>query len=288
MTILITGSSGFLGRNLKSILKEDKKKFISISRKRVTKRGEILYSSLNKLSTIKKYKNKIDIVIHLANKYENNSKNNEIDIFKANFLYGINVFNFSKKIEAKVFINISSTLNPFINRYAYSKEIFREYLIIFNNDNIKVINLNLDMMFGYQDKRFFHNFISTTLLNKRSIKMTDGTQKRNISHVSNIIQQILYVINNFHIFNKFSYNLGSNYQITIKEFVKLISISIKNKANLNIDNKVFFGQIVSRGKERINNKHIASNFFKSKFYKNKREYLEDLKRLIEFEIDSYL
>lgn len=287
MTILITGSSGFLGKHLKNILIENKKSFITVSRKNFKKNNEILSSSLKDKNIIKKYRDKIDIVIHLANKYDYGSSTCDDEIFKANFLYGINVFNFSKKIEAKIFINISSTLAPNINRYAYSKKIFKEYLSFFNNKSIKVINLNLDMMFGYQDKRFFHNLIQTTFLKNKVMKMTNGKQKRNISHVSNVVQQIFYVINNHYKINKIYLNLGSNFQVTIKEFVKIISICIKKKTGTSIDNKILFGQIIRRDRERLVNKHISSNFFKKNNYINRTDYLSDLRRFVEIELEKY-
>ena len=56
MTILITGSSGFLGKHLKNILIENKKSFITVSRKNFKKNNEILSSSLKDKNIIKEIK----------------------------------------------------------------------------------------------------------------------------------------------------------------------------------------------------------------------------------------
>lgn len=288
MTILITGSSGFLGRNLKNSLKKNKKNFITISRNHKKKGGGILFDSLNDKKIIKRYKNKIDIVIHLACKYDTGIKLSDIDIMNANFIYGVSVFKFSQDIKAKIFINISSILNPNLNRYSYSKKIFMEYLDHFGMDSMRIINLNLDMMFGYQDKRFFHKLIKKTCIDNQEVKMTNGLQKRNISHVSKIVQQIIYVIDNYHKINKNYLNLGSNYEISIKDFVKIILKNIKNKTNYRIDNKIMFGQILNRDKERIKDKHIASKFFKKTYHNNRSSYLYEFNYLINIELEKYL
>lgn len=93
MTILITGSSGFLGKNLKKILRENKKNFITVSRNQDNKKKCIFRGDLCNKNLIKRFENKIEVVVHLANKYDNGDATNTVDIFKANLIYGIEILN---------------------------------------------------------------------------------------------------------------------------------------------------------------------------------------------------
>tara|TARA_X000000950_G_C13817000_1_gene620243 strand:+ start:329 stop:1186 length:858 start_codon:yes stop_codon:yes gene_type:complete len=285
MAILISGSSGFLGKKLLNYFKKKfNYKIYVISNRKKNIDNYINVKDINNVESIKKYKNKIKFVIHLATKYSN-EKTNEEEIYKVNYLYSIKVYEFSKKINSKYFLNICTTLNPSINYYAYTKNLFKEYLKSDKQKKIRVVNCKLDMIFGYNDKRFFHNFVNQ-LLNKEKIKLTNCNQLRNITYVDDILEQFLILIKNIHLIKKNNIKMGVEFEIRMKTFIFIICKEINKKLENNPLSKLDFGALPERKDERIFKMFSSENIFNK--YKKKQLYLKKLKEFIQFELDKFV
>ena len=138
MAILISGSSGFLGKKLINVLKKDfEKKIYIVSNKKKNTKNFININNVENLKKFKSLKNRIDIVIHLATKYEN-TNTTKTEIYDVNYLYSLKVYKFAKEINSKYFLNISTILNDQINYYSYTKNLFKK--MISNKKGMKVIN----------------------------------------------------------------------------------------------------------------------------------------------------
>tara|TARA_B110000261_G_C13042207_1_gene340768 strand:+ start:324 stop:1139 length:816 start_codon:yes stop_codon:yes gene_type:complete len=96
MNVLITGSSGFLGREVVNILKENKYSLTFLGRKKIKKKNYI-YCNLNNKNKIKFILNKLNpnVVINLAAEVEFNKKTK--DMYKINSYCPNEIAKFCKK-----------------------------------------------------------------------------------------------------------------------------------------------------------------------------------------------
>lgn len=286
MTILISGSSGFLGSKLVNELKRNFYKFYIISNEKKNKEYFINIKNVNKKSTIKKYKNKISVVIHLATKYDYNNIDAK-KIYDANFFYSLKILNFSKNIKAKLFLNICTTLNKDTNLYSFSKYHFKKFLIMNNLrfEKLKIVNCYFDMMFGYNDKRFFDNLIKRLVYTNDSIDLTRCNQIRNIICADELVKQFLSILKNHNKLKEGELKLGAEYDLKLKTFIKLITFRLEEKYNKKFFRRLNFGKIPNRKNERIfKNYRCESQFNK---YKNKYFYLKNMQKTLNFEIEKY-
>ena len=285
MAILISGSSGFLGKKLINYFsKELNYEIYLISNKRKNFKNFINVKEINNDKLISKFKNKIKFVFHLATIYSTKDSI-EKNVYEVNYLYSIKVYEFSKKINSKYFFNICTILSPSVNYYSYTKNLFKEYLKSDKRKKMKVINCHLDMIFGFNDKRFFHNFVSN-LIKNRDIKLTNCNQIRNIIYIDDILQQFLILIKNIHSIKKNNIKMGSGFEIKLKTFIFLIcKIFNKNVKFYNIS-KLKFGVLPRRKEERIFKNFTCDKIFNK--YRNKHLYLKKLEESIKLELDKYV
>ena len=97
MTILITGSSSYIGKNLIKKLEEKKIKFIGIDLKVPKKANYFAIDILNN-KKLDKLSKTINLIIHLAAvSNENDANKDPTKCFDVNFLGTMNLLNFAKK-----------------------------------------------------------------------------------------------------------------------------------------------------------------------------------------------
>tara|TARA_A100001015_G_scaffold250931_1_gene289636 strand:+ start:4851 stop:5711 length:861 start_codon:yes stop_codon:yes gene_type:complete len=286
MTILISGSSGFLGKNLIKKIESNNIKYFICSNRIKKRKNFIHINSTAKKTTIKKYKNKFKYIIHLATLYDN-ELDLDIDIYNANIIFGIKLFKFAEETNAKYFFNLSTVLSPNLNKYSFTKDVFLKHIYNFNKGKIKIINLNLDIMFGYKDGRFFDNFLYNLLILNKTIKLSKCNQFRNISPVDTIVNQIIFILKNINSIGSKSINLGSRYEIRLKEFIWVIISELKNINNDNYNRKLLFGSLPNRLNERKFDKFTCDKILMKKF-QSKADFIDSLRQAVQIEIKNYL
>lgn len=286
MTILISGSSGFLGRNLIKKIESNNNNYFICSNRIKKRKNFIHINSTAKKTTIKKYKNKFKYIIHLATLYDN-EVDLDIDIYHANIIFGIKLFKFAEETNAKYFFNLSTVLSPNLNKYSFTKDVFLKHIYNFNKGKIKIINLNLDIMFGYKDGRFFDNFLYNLLIIKKPIKLSKCNQFRNISSIDTIVNQIIFILKNINSISTKSINLGSRYEIRLKEFIWVIISELKKTNNDNYNKKLLFGSLPNRLNERKFDKFICDKILIKKL-QSKADYIDSLRQAVQIEIKNYL
>ena len=168
MNIIVTGSTGFMGKRLLSSLSKSGHNAIGLVRseknrialEKFEKDIEILNINLAQ-DRERIYSMKVDGIIHTACCYGKHGESDS-EIFDANFLFGEKVFQLAKKSKAKFFINIDTLLNKDASVYAYSKKIFAEWI---KNDksSIQVINLKSELFYGLGASE--NNFVTWIITN---------------------------------------------------------------------------------------------------------------------------
>lgn len=268
MKILLTGASGYIGKNIKLELQK-KHDVYEISRKKSKKNKKKYSINLEKLnenykktlSNLKKIN--LDCIIHLAYKVNKNNNSNNINLLRKNIDITYSVAEIIKYLKPKIFFNFSSTsiyknfngkynehskLDPTFNNdffYGLSK-INSEY--IFNNQlskmNLRIVNLRIaQVLSNKMPKNRIYSIFQSQIKKSNKIEIY-GNGKRTIPIIflDDLISKI-----NLLLYSKFNgpINLGSE-NISINNLAKKVI-----KENGNNKSKIIY----------VKNKDTFSNDF---------------------------
>ena len=155
-TILLTGATGYLGKNLLNSLLTANYKVIALVRK------DTLTSTLSRFeNSLKVYcinevelasvfdSHQIDIIIHTAASYGRKGENLST-LLQANLHFPITILELAIKKGIKHFINTDTALPKDLNNYSRSKKQFLEWLIAYSHQ-INILNLQLEYFYGPND-----------------------------------------------------------------------------------------------------------------------------------------
>ena len=244
-TILITGSSGFIGKNL---IKKIPKYSTTIE-----KNGEKI--DLRDKEKVLKLK-RVNTVIHLAGKTPYSKKLSNNEIFEHNILGTLNILEYciSKKVEKLIFVSSyiygNSKNNPINekhivqphNTYTKSKylaeELCKNYAKKFG---IKLIILRPFNLFGnLQKKGFLISNIIEAIKNNSSISITNKNNKRDYLHIDDFIDVILKMIDFDCKLEIFNIGSGKSYSFEkiINLFEKKSGKKIKRENKVSKDNNI--------------------------------------------------
>lgn len=244
MRILVTGGTGFVGKNLIYSLEKNNYKFAVLTRNKNLKNTRYIYLDKKFKNASKKIlKFNPTIVIHLATNFQKKHDLESIsEIINGNVTLGSKILELLKN-KIKLFININSaytSLNgkeydpkDFYSSTKYSFEVILNYFNKYNN--FKVVNLLLADTFGPNDKRV--KLINLLLNKKKLIKINNPTDEINYTYIDDVIAALNSAItykwkkkwNNFSIFN--------NRNISIYKLIQLIQKIKKKKMNIIYKNK---------------------------------------------------
>lgn len=166
--ILLTGATGFIGSNILKEIRLDNKVFIIqrvVSKKKIKKNKNIKIITFEDYNTLSKKlkKIKVDTIIHCATHYKKKHYQKDINKFiQSNILLGNIILENIKELNAKKFINFSTTWEDSDNIENNPKNLYAAYKKGFNCiiqyykkyfPNIKYIDLMIVDTFGENDKR---------------------------------------------------------------------------------------------------------------------------------------
>ncbi len=274
MKILLTGASGYIGKNLKLELQK-KHDVYEICRKKSKK---IKTYSINLEKLDKNYKKtllilrkiNLDCIIHLAYKVNKNKSSNNINLIKKNIDITYSVLEIIKYLRPKSFFNFSSTsiyknsngkyneqsrLDPTFNNdffYGLSK-INSEYIFnnLLSNSNIRIVNLRVAQVLSNKmpKNRIYSIFQSQIKKNNKIEIYGNGKRTIPIIFLDELIKKVNLLLD-----SKFNgpINLGSE-NISINDLAKKVIndngnkkskiIYIKNKDTFSNDFVVDFSLI---------------------------------------------
>jgi nucleoside-diphosphate-sugar epimerase len=208
MTILVTGSSSYLGINLIKYLELKKKLYIGVDIAKPINNNCIKLDIQDKNFCKKIGNKKISSVVHLAAiSNKNDCENNIPKCYNVNLLGTINILNFVNKFKIKKFVFASSewvyeacqknkkinsnTKIPldFSNHYSFSK-LLCENLILLNNINYVILRFGI--IYG---KRNLKNFSAVeSIINQFAKKKKVVIQSKKISrsyiHIEDVVNSI--------------------------------------------------------------------------------------------------
>ncbi|MDR2651851.1 MAG: NAD(P)-dependent oxidoreductase [Prevotellaceae bacterium] len=252
--ILITGATGFVGRNLIPNLVNFYSNAEILTVNRDVEKSEVLFKNLkckHILST--DYKNIIefnpDIVIHLATL---STSRNDTEIIKpmleANIEFGVHLLStLTKCNNLKLFVNVGTFAEYRMGTdkindaylYAATKSAFRNFVDYYSHlAGFKYITAIPYTIYGGNDTaKKIIDYIRESLSAKTPVKMTNGEQILDFIHISDIVNFFIKVIENQQNIieimpNGENYYLGTGIGTKIRDLAKLIEQAENKKCNI--------------------------------------------------------
>lgn len=259
-SILVTGSSGFIGRKVLEKLPK-----LEV----ITDYDNSIRIDLQNINEVMKI-NSADIVIHLAGKTPANKELKWNDYFNSNISSTLNILEYCVKKNIKKLIYVSNyiygnpkyspidenhPINPH-NAYSESKYL-AERLCKFYCDKT---NLNLIILrpFNIYGESMNRGFLLSNLINsvktKQKVTIINKDSKRDLLHVDDFVDLILKIKDyncKFEIFN-----VGTGISCSFNEIIEKIEKITSKKLNLEYleDKKIFMDDIkadISKIKEKL-------------------------------------
>ena len=279
--ILLTGATGFIGSNILKQIRLDNNVFIIqkvASKKKIKKTKNIKIITFRDYNTLSKKlkKIKVDTIIHCATHYKR--KHYQKDIYKfiqSNILLGNIILENINELNAKKFINFSTTWEDTDNIENNPKNLYAAYKKSFNCiiqyykkyfPNIKYVDLMIVDTFGENDKR--KKLINTIKTNHNQKKVTRIISKKlylNLINVEDIVNAVQIILKNNIETGK--YILKNPIYYNIFKLIKYINKKNENKIKI----------------EWLSNTLIKDKIFKYKKLKSwnpKKSNIVDIKDLI--------
>ncbi|MFV0155367.1 NAD(P)-dependent oxidoreductase [Empedobacter falsenii] len=243
MKILITGASGFLGRNLVQELLKENHELIVVGRSfdklndEFNKEEITLFETDYSVENLKLILQDVDSVIHLASQLMQRDTNPyQISQFNQNIQLTENLLIAADECSVKQFINTSSisvyplktnlSENEFLapsNIYGVSKANIESYLAYFQTKTkMNIISLRLARLYGYGERNglMFTDFIHKAINNETLTLHGTGSSTIEYIYIKDAISAYTKIIQSQKI--RGAYNIGTGKRYSIKEIAETI------------------------------------------------------------------
>lgn len=226
MRILVTGSNGFVGKNLISELKN---------------RGyEDIYefNRSTDINLLDKYTKECDFVFHLAGV---NRPKDDSEFMKGNFGFTSTLLNKLKINNNKCPILITSSIQAELdNSYGKSKKACEELIFNYSQEqNIKTLVYRLPNVFGKWCKPNYNSAIATfcnNIANNLEIKINDPEVIMNLVYIDDVVDELINALNgNENKIDRFC-EVPVVYKIKLGKIVDMIYSFKKSRENLTLPN----------------------------------------------------
>lgn len=253
-TILLTGATGYLGRNLLSSLLKADYHVITLVRKDTLTTAFLGFENSLKVYLINEIdladvfdSHQIDIIIHTATSYGRKGESLS-SMVQSNLYFPLTILELALKKGIKYFINTDTALPKDLNNYTRSKKQFAEWLIAYSSQ-INILNLELEYFYGPNDdsSKFITYVLNELFSGKKHIDFTDATPLRDFIYIDDVLDAYLLILKNIENINGLNtISIGSGKAVILKDLI------IEIQALVNCHHvKLNFGALPMRENEII-------------------------------------
>lgn len=226
MKILVTGSGGFIGKNL------------------VCQLHNLGYSNILEYDRTKsekdldEYTKQCEFVFHLAGVNRIQNKN---ECMEENYNFTLKLIQALKRNNNKSSILYSSSIQAELdNEYGKSKKLSEEILLNYSKqNNVKIIIYRLTNVFGKWCKTNYNSVVATfcyNIANNIPIKINDKNTVLNLAYIDDVVEEFINIMNEKKDTNKKYYYNSKIYSVKLGKIATLIKSFKKSRENLYIPN----------------------------------------------------
>lgn len=238
MKIVLTGSTGYIGRN---ILKNPSERIEIIYALRRNKNhpffkkfrsSKIKFVDLNELEKVLVNEG-IDAVVHLATFYGDDRKDNEAEIIRSNVEFPTNLLELSIQNKIRHFINADSFFAKpcydlgYKALYTNSKRRFEEILKSRSNE-INIANLRLEHVYGPKDNsQKFVGWLTNQFKDQliKEISLSECYQERDFIYIDDVVSAFMSTLENKNkLKGYYEFQIGTGKTTIVKKFVKKLEV----------------------------------------------------------------
>jgi nucleoside-diphosphate-sugar epimerase len=243
--ILITGATGFIGKNLCKELNNQNLAYCTLSREDASSFESIL-------SFFEKHRP--NIVVHLATLYLPTHQPSDIrPMIDSNIRLGTEILEAMLKTGCGRFINTGTLFQNFKNKdydpynlYAATKQAFQDLCLHYSNDpqNIKILHLKLMDTYGPGDPRKkIYQLMLEAAKSGLTLELSPGEQYIDPLHIKDVITGFIHAIKNFdsimHEKQTQTFRLSTGEPITLKTLAATIESVTGKKLKINWGKKPY-------------------------------------------------
>ena len=241
MNILVTGSTGFIGKHLCEELKKKHSVFFLVrphsSQDKLGPNNEFFVFGDNNILELRKYiqGNNIEGIIHLASLYIQRHNAEDIpNLIQSNLYLGTAVLEATINTSVKWFINTGTIWQNYnspdgedlycpVNLYAATKQAFMDVAKFYSEtSNIRICTLKLCDTYGPNDtRRKIYSLLEEYAKSGEVLRMSPGEQKLDILHVDDVVHGFIRLMNLLNSKGDLlsEYVLTSGRQVSLRELV---------------------------------------------------------------------
>lgn len=250
MNILITGATGFIGKNLLKAMSHENEVHVVVRPSTICDNldSQRIFVFNDNIEELKDYlvKNQIEGIIHLASLYITRHQNEQIkDLILSNVYFGTSVLEAGKQAHVRWFINTGSYWQNYtfdsknyrpVNLYAATKQAFIDVAKFYTEtSDIHFVTLKICDTYGPNDPRkkimsLFKQYADSG----EQLKMSPGEQKINLLYIDDVIQGFIALTNLLHNNVELSneYALSAKTTYSLKELANIFEQVSQKKLNI--------------------------------------------------------
>lgn len=254
MNILVTGSTGFIGKHLCEELKKMHSVYFLVrshsSQDKLGENDDFFVFGDNNVIELRKYiqTNNIEGIIHLASLYIQRHNAEDIPkLIQSNLYLGTAVLEAAVNTSVKWFINTGTIWQNYnspdgadqycpVNLYAATKQAFMDIAKFYSEtSNIRICTLKLCDTYGPNDtRRKIYSLLEEYAKSGEVLCMSPGEQKLDIIHVDDVVFGFIQLMNLLNSKKDLlsEYVLTSGRQISLRELVTEYENSHAVKLNI--------------------------------------------------------
>lgn len=211
MKVLVTGSSGFIGKNLITKLKEEKKLTI------------YEYDKDKDKQTLEKYCKEADFVYHLAGI---NRPDDEEEYMKGNYGFTLELLELLSKYNEGCPVMLSSSIQALLsNHYGKSKKAAEDLVLNYSKTNdANVFIYRLPNVFGKWCKPNYNSAVATFCYNitrNLPIRIDQPEKMVNLVYIDDVVNEFIRLLYEPDV-NKTFYEVQPSYLVSLKRIVELL------------------------------------------------------------------
>lgn len=241
MKLLLTGATGFIGKNLLDALLKSKVEVICYVRKNsdtsyLKEKGIRVYQSRDDINDLIRFLEVEQFcgVVHLASCYLKDHTSEQIEnLVESNIKFPLSLLEASCKSKIKWFLNTgtfwqhyeSKDYSP-VNLYAATKQSFEDLSRYYIENNlINFVNLKLSDTYGVGDtRRKIMNLWLDMIQDDKELNMSPGEQIIDMTYIDDVVSAFMCLINLLDK-DELSQNNGKSFGVSSSERITLKSLA---------------------------------------------------------------